>query len=500
MILLSVPLLYGVLLVLTLALLFRVTGSRKESVFYMREFLIEGFLWMTITLGIGLLLFQIHARDSEVLTAFFPENIDGELKAVVYEVRERQYGYEMDVISRSLILQEKEIFLKKKLNVMMYDSSLTIIPGMMVEIKVKDGQIDHLLPRGEEVHSYYWSLLGKGINNRITLRSDGIKVLEEKPQTSKSWPLAVRNYGDRFFSETLQSPHDQVMKSVLFGNRGFLMREELDLFSKTGTSHLIALSGLHIGLILWMGQSFFALLGFGKNQRLILGVLLMILYGIVAGFPVSLLRGSLLAGMLMIAYFRERPYDGIQCLSVVGILVLLQNPFALFTLSFQLSFMATLGIFILYPRFIRWWRGYTSIPEGVRSLVAVTLSAQLATVPIVAFYFNRISTISLLANLALLPTMALLLTLGVTALVWGVFIPHIGQGIAFIANGILYYQMSILQWMEKVPFAYVAVENVTLHWVLLYYGGMLLAIDLLEGGKIHGILERIQRTNQRATS
>ncbi len=217
-----------------------------------------------------------------------------------------------------------------------------------------------------------------------------------------------------------------LVRALLFGSRGLLSQETKAWFRRAGVAHLLALSGLHLGIItagIWWGLGFLRL---RPGKRYLVSFVLVALYIALAGMRVSLVRAGIMFGALGIFWlFAEGGlllkswYDPLQGLSLAAIFVLSLWPWSASDLGFQLSFAASAAILIFWPA----WRDAHSrmvLPRALRrlgDLLAVSLFAQAGTLGFVGSSFGYIPLYGPLANLLLIPWTALIIWWGLVALI-----------------------------------------------------------------------------------
>ncbi len=225
---------------------------------------------------------------------------------------------------------------------------------------------------------------------------------------------------------------------------------------RAGLSHLLAVSGLHVGLIL---GGFWWLFG-GISNRLTAwgGVSVLLLYGCLVGPRPSLLRAALMALLVILALVLERPPQALNSLSAALIVILFLDPQAAFDLGFQLSFLATAGILLLAPRLLRSWRsrGVRGPGGHVVAGLAVTVAAQLATLPVTAVQMGLLTPLAPALNLLFVPWTALVL--GVSLLwvlvVAGASVPlvwWVAEPAADVLLGVLDLLAQPFAWLAELP-------------------------------------------------
>lgn len=223
-------------------------------------------------------------------------------------------------------------------------------------------------------------------------------------------------------------PGALLARALVFGDARRVPPEWRTGLRRAGLSHLLAVSGLHVGLLL---GGFWWISGALPGRVAVVGaVAVLLFYGCLVGPRPSLLRASVMALLVILSLSVERPPQALNSLSAALLVILAFDSPAAFDLGFQLSFLATAGILVLAPRLLRWWRpaltGQAPRMDVLQALavgLAATLAAQLATLPVTAAEIGLLTPFSPLLNLAFVPLTAV--TLGVS-LAW--------VGLAFTAS------------------------------------------------------------------
>lgn len=273
-------------------------------------------------------------------------------------------------------------------------------------------------------------------------------------------------YLENFLDSTLDYENSNILKSIIFGNQGYLSRDKLDIFSRTGTAHIMAVSGLHVGLMVIVIGGFLKLINIGRNKRLYFIMIVLILYGYMVYFPISIIRAGAMYLLYVAAYFLQKRYDSINALFFIGFILLIYRPMTIFSVSFQLSFMATLGILLLGP-VLNEKLNKTIGP--LSPLVSITLAAQMGTFPIMAYHFNQISLISLITNLLIVPIISPMLSIVFVSILIGTISFRLG----FLVNRITNHLLDYINWITikcaVIPYGNLEINEIKPVHILSYY-------------------------------
>ena len=198
------------------------------------------------------------------------------------------------------------------------------------------------------------------------------------------------------------STESGVAEALLIGYRNDLDRDLVQSYSNTGVVHIIAISGLHIamiyGLMIWLLFPFA-----GKRWIKVIRPLLIlsVIWGFtfLAGAVPSILRSAVMFSFIILGECLGKRTDIYNSLSASALLILLFNPFSLWDAGFQLSYAAVLSIVVFHKHIVKWVHFENKLLKELWSLNAVTLSAQILTLPLVLYYFHQFPTYFLIANL-----------------------------------------------------------------------------------------------------
>ncbi|MCR8746550.1 ComEC/Rec2 family competence protein [Romboutsia lituseburensis] len=256
----------------------------------------------------------------------------------------------------------------------------------------------------------------------------------------------------------LYKKNSDFINSLVLGEKDQLSQNEKDMFSRTGTSHIIAISGLHTGILCVLIS--FIIGGINKFYKLLILITIMIIYCIMIGSSPSILRAIFFIMILYIAIFTDRKRDGISTLSLIGIILLINNPYILYNISFQLSFLATLSIIYFY--------GYINNRLKI-SVISLTLASNILTLPIIYYNFNGIPIISIISNIIIVPFIGVIIYISILSVFLFRVNITISKCIAYFNCIIINAIYFLLCNLSELDFAYIEIENPSKFYVIIYY-------------------------------
>ncbi|MGB4268406.1 MAG: ComEC/Rec2 family competence protein [Spirochaetota bacterium] len=255
----------------------------------------------------------------------------------------------------------------------------------------------------EDLHNLY--LARKGICAVFYLNQDAIMLHTVAPVR---YPEKIQNYIKHILYTTYSTDAASLFAALYLGNREYIHPHVQFKFKEAGVLHVLAASGLHVGIIIFGIMAFCRLVFFPKNISVLLTTVAICAYLFISDQPVSLIRASLMcvAGALCIVLNAQKHSINILCITACIILCL--YPYELFSAGFQLSFLATAGILLMYNSY---HKGLKHFYKAAAPL-AVTFSAQLCTMPVSVYHFQELSVTSFIANLVVIPLVSLYMVAG----------------------------------------------------------------------------------------
>lgn len=274
-----------------------------------------------------------------------------------------------------------------------------------------------------------------------------------------------RNYAWSRFNDYLVEPASSLAKAMLLAKRGEILEEDRLSFSKVGLSHIVAISGLHIAIIVFLLQTFLFGLGLSRKKSILFLFVILIIYLFIIAFPSSAVRASLMIGFLLIGPFISRDTQSIYSLVLSADIFILLNPYVLlYDIGFQLSFLAVLGL-IYYIDFFK--KIFSFVPDKLklREVLAVTMAAQVFTWPVIVYNFGILSLVAPLANFLVLPLLPAVLVLSMCLALFG-FWDILASIFAWPLFIILKVVVYIANYLASWNFSYLEIGNFSLSMML----------------------------------
>lgn len=284
----------------------------------------------------------------------------------------------------------------------------------------------------------------------------------------------IRQTLDHKIGQFLPAPQAQLLSGILLGQKKSLPAKFHLALRDTSTLHIVVVSGQNLSMV---AGFFLTLSGLIKRRlAIVLAFGAIIFYTLLTGAQVPVLRAAIMVSLSFLAQIFGRQNDSFWVLITTAAIMLLVNPKWILDLSFQLSFMATMGLVVISPVLNRYLK---SIPLLGQDL-AVTLGAQLMVTPIILQNFHQLSLVSVFTNVMVGWTVPFIMILGALLVIVSVISQFLGQIMALVVGVLLTYFVYIVQFFAALPFAWEYVgEKIWVVWVGYYMvvGGILLGIQ-----------------------
>ncbi|NOU95503.1 DNA internalization-related competence protein ComEC/Rec2 [Paenibacillus sp. LMG 31456] len=308
----------------------------------------------------------------------------------------------------------------------------------------------------------HWQLTVKGANQ--------VKIV---PSNSWTWDIVMR-WNDQFremlgegIGRIFPAEQTGFMKSMLIGVTDDMDPLQFQQFSQLGLTHILAVSGLNVAIfltcLLWLMRR----LRFTRETYLLTAITLMPFYIAVTGASPSIIRAGLMAMLALYAAYRHTLKDGLHTVLLVGLGMLIWEPYFMLDVSFQLSFLVTIGLIIGVPPV----NSLLPIRSTVwRNAVSITLVAQCVSFPVSIYYFNQFSLLSFLANFFLVPIFSMVTMPGGTAaLILGFAYVPAGKAVAWIIAQINGWIFDLVDMSSRWDWFQTIWPTPGIGWIVCYY-------------------------------
>lgn len=269
-----------------------------------------------------------------------------------------------------------------------------------------------------------------------------------------------------------------VAEALLMGYKDDLDPNITAAFMRTGTLHVLAVSGMHAGiiyLILAFLTQTLASKKWGKYFQVIILLIGIWMYAFMTGLSSSVLRASVMFSFMTVGKLFKYHINVYNTIYASAFILLLYNPRFIVDVGFQLSYLAVLGIIFLQPFIQKWYKPRWWFDRYVWSLISVSLAAQLLTFPISIFYFHQFPNYFILSNLLIIPITSLILIGLIVLIALGSF-PVIAGFIGLLLDHLIQFNNWLVISIDKMPYAYVNGLNLNLIPMLLLYAAILLTL------------------------
>jgi len=291
--------------------------------------------------------------------------------------------------------------------------------------------------------------------------------------------LSFKDKMQNIIKLNVDEPQSSILSAVLLGNKYGIDKELKDLFSRSGISHIIAVSGMHIAILAIIILFFLSFIGISRKKSFYMSTAILVLYVVMIGAPASAVRAVIMAFMILLAVQLGRLSKLLNVILLTAVLMLFVNPTVLFyDVGFQFSFVALLGIFYLFPII----KGFIRLPlnEYVKDVITVSLSAEIAILPIAIYYFGLFSLTAPLANLLVVWLIPCVMFMGIILVFTGMFSSFaiLAYFTGALIGVILKYIIAVATALASPQWAVINVDHFPLWAVAAYY--LLLALLIVK--------------------
>ncbi len=310
-------------------------------------------------------------------------------------------------------------------------------------------------------------------NYQAYLAKDDIFYLCKKPQIENLLAGGGKNSGNKFYSAVIKiknklsgnifalisSPEAGLLEGLIIGGDDKLSKEVQGNFSRSGMTHIVAVSGYNITIVAQYLMLLGIFLGLWRRQAFWFAVLGIWIFILMTGFPSSAIRAGVMGTLLLYAMKNGRLANAGNAILFSAAVMLLWNPLLLrYDVGFQLSFLATIGIVYCYPLLENYSREKLQKLPAIISFLAeilfLSLSAQIFVLPIILFNFQKLSIVSPLANILILPILPITMLLGFSAVASSFVFHPLAVFFSWLAYIPLHYEVLTINYLANLKYSF----------------------------------------------
>ena len=337
--------------------------------------------------------------------------------------------------------------------ILLYTKDKTLVLGSVLNLRSKIISFQKNRNPGEFNAQSFWNK--KQVFHFVYLKNSDTIIGIKKMSYLKTNSLLIAYKFDSILKKHLLSEESyKIASALLLGSRSGISEEVIADYAKTGTIHILSVSGLHVSVIFLVLNKILSLLKWGKTQLLksIILISFVCLYAYITGLSPSVCRSAVMISFSIIGKQINHQSNPYNLIAGSAFFLLIINPAYLFDIGFQLSYLAVLGIIYFYDAIYRLIYFKNKIADQIWMLIAVSIAAQLSTLPISLYYFHQFPNYFLLANLIAIPLSSIALYLGIAILALNP-IPMISKYIGLILSKCIALMGYILHKISILPYA-----------------------------------------------
>ncbi|MEW4923722.1 ComEC/Rec2 family competence protein [Algibacter sp. 2305UL17-15] len=456
----------SVLLTLLSILLFVSKKQFTQSIWF-------GSIAFLTMVSIGILTVNLHNEKN--FTNHYLHNLDSKkdtIQTITFRIREvLKPGYYSDkYIIDVFEMGNNKISGKSLLNIKKDSTSHSLHVDEIYVVKTEFKDLNPPLNPGQFDYKNY--LEKKYIYHQLFVDNASIFKTNSKKTTIFGIANSIRDHINSKLKKYDFKPDElAIINALLLGQRQDISEDVYDSYTNAGAIHILAVSGLHVGIVLLILTIVFKPLEKLKHGRLIKTIVLVSFlwsFAVIAGLSASVTRAVTMFSIVAIGMNLKRPTNIYNTLAISILVLLLFKPMFLFDVGFQLSYLAVFAIVIIDPILYKLWRPKNWLLDKYWHTLTITIAAQFGIIPISLFYFHQFPGLFFISNLVIIPLLGMILGLGILVILLAVLniLPNV---LASIFGSIIGYMNDFVGWVshqesflfKDIPFSFL--------YVLVFY-------------------------------
>ncbi|MCP4460346.1 MAG: ComEC family competence protein, partial [Cytophagales bacterium] len=336
-------------------------------------------------------------------------------------------------------------------------------------------------PTNPEEFNYSAYVARQQIHGQCFVSPDRVEVVGHRPEL---WVLdrafkirkQLKSQIERYLPETETRA---IAMALLIGVKDFLSDDLKTAYASAGAMHVLAVSGLHVGILYMILLGFLKPLEKWKGGNVIIAVIAILViwsYTFVTGMSPSVLRAATMFTVFATSKAINRESNIYNSLGIAAFILMMVDPNLIFEVGFQLSFLAVTGIVYLQPKIYHLLYIENRFLEKIWVITAVSIAAQISTLPLTIYYFHQFPTYFFLSNLVVIPGAMVIMIGGIAMLVFGGIVDGVGVALGFALHWIIWFMNGVVTFIEQIPGSLITWLYFDELQMLLVYGTLILVL------------------------
>ncbi|MDH5608890.1 MAG: ComEC family competence protein, partial [Cyclobacteriaceae bacterium] len=333
-------------------------------------------------------------------------------------------------------------------------------------------------PRNPSEFDYRLYMGRSGIYGQSFVSTAAVRLMHHRPDNRiLAWAYHTRKALAHTIGANIPTERErQIAWALVLGIREALGEDIRTAYASAGAMHVLAVSGLHVGIVYGLLMGIFGGIGKWKKLRILRFAVVVSgvwAYALVTGLPASVMRAATMFTVIALQELTDRKANIYNSLGFAALVLLVYDPSFIYSVGFQLSFTAVTGIVYLYPRFYGLFHLSGWLGDKVFSVTCLSLAAQLATAPLTIYYFHQFPSYFLLSNLVVIPGAFLIMVMVFPLFVVDLLGFSIAGGLGWLLGKILFVVNELVFLTEGLPYSLITWLYLTGGEVVLLYGVMI---------------------------
>lgn len=407
-------------------------------------------LLTAIWLGITLVKFQNPIRyDSHYSKTIIDKERGTHLILQINEVLKRDL-YNDKYVAEVRSIDNSKVTGKVLLNLKIDTTHVSLQVDDFIYLKSDLSEIPDI--RNPHQFDYKKYLTRKHIFHQVYASYDLIVHKQREATSIQGWASRIKQILQNKLKEySFQKDELSIINAMLLGERNYISSELRTSYINAGAIHILAISGLHVGIILILFNWLLKPIEFlpkGKKIKTILLLLLLWSYACIAGLSPSIIRAVTMFSVFTIALNLKRKTNIYNTIITSVFILLLLNPLYIYDVGFQLSYLAVLGIVTFEPILSNLWKPKLKVTNVLWKTLTVSTAAQIGILPISLFYFHQFPGLFFLTNLVIIPLLGFIIALGIVVIILSL-INCLPDLLVKIYGSIIQYLNEYVEWISK---------------------------------------------------